>query len=430
MTANALETVYNITDTFFLGKLGSAEVSAPPIAMNILFFLMVFGIGLAGAGTTLIAQSRGRECREKMNFYLAQMFFFVGITSLLILITGFIFAGPLLSLIRTPDDIFPHALGYLKIMFLGIPFMFGFFSFQSAMQGVGNTVLPLKIQLFTVSLNILLDWLLIFGYGPVPSFGVEGAALATVLARFVAMVAGCWFLVKGKHGIQLKAGNMVPEYKSLRLFFQIGIPSSFGQALSALGFTILQGIVNSFGTPVIAAFGICNRINSLFFMPAMGLSRAVTSLVGRNLGAKEIERAREIVASGVKIVLIYIIPSMTLTFFFGGSVMRFFVEDAETIWWGKVCFRMISPSVLFFTIFIIYTGAFNGAGSTRAVMILNIIRLWVFRLPLAYLLGTLFGMGPQGLYVSMVISNIGVALLGFLWYYSGRWVDALDPDSI
>ncbi len=430
MAGNLVQTLYNLTDAFFLGKLGSAELSAPTIAFPIIFFLILFGIGLSMAGTTLIAQSHGKGSGERVDFYLGQATTVLLVTALLIALTGIVLSEPLLKLLQTPRDVFAFTRDYMLIVFAGLPFMFGFFVMQSAMQGIGRTVVPLVIQVITVGLNIALDPLFIFGIGFFPAWGVRGAAVATVIARALGSFIAFYILIQGRYGMQLKLEHMRPQLPSVRLFLRIGLPSSFGQAVSALGFTVLQGLVNSFGTAVIAAFGVGNRLIGLFNMPAMGISRATTSLVGQRLGARDPDGARDVVVLSILSIQVFIFPAMVLAFFYGSSFIRFFVDDPETMRYGAELFRVVAPSVVLFGFFHATIGAFQGAGDTKPVMYLNIARLWALRLPVAYGLAYLVGFGPGSIWWAMFVSNMVTAAIGLYYFRTDRWLTALNPDEV
>ncbi|MCF7948574.1 MAG: MATE family efflux transporter [Spirochaetia bacterium] len=430
MAGNFVQTLYNLTDAYFLGKLGTAELSAPTIAFPVIFFLILFGIGLSMAGTTLIAQSHGKGSRERVDFYLGQATTILLTTAVLIAALGIFLTSPLLMLLQTPENVFDFTRDYMLIVFSGLPFMFGFIVMQSAMQGIGRTVVPLVIQLITVALNIILDPLFIYGLGVFPAWGVQGAAVATVCARAVGSAIAFYILFQGRYGMQLRWAHMRPQAPSVRLFLKIGLPSSFGQAVSALGFTVLQGLVNYFGTAVIAAFGVGNRLIGLFNMPAMGISRATTSLVGQRLGAKDKEGARQVVVLSILVLQVFLLPAMTLAFFYGSSFIRFFVDDPETIRYGAEMFRVVAPSVVLFSFFHATIGAFQGAGDTKPVMYLNIARLWALRLPVAYILAFVIGIGPSSIWWAMFVSNMVTAAVSLYYFKQGRWLTALDPDKV
>lgn len=430
MLGNFLQMLFNIIDAYFLGKLGKEALAAPSISFTIVIFLIVFGFGLSMAGTTLISQAKGKGDQEKVDFYLGQTTTVLLVVSILISVLGIVFAPPLLRLMQVPDAAFPYTLRYLRIVLFGLPFMFMAFVLQSCLQGIGDSMTPLVLQAITVGLNVGLDPLLIFGVGPFPRMEVTGAAVGTVISRGIGSAIALAVFIRGRRGMKLTLSNMIPKKESMKLLLKIGIPTSLGQGISALGFTVLQGVVNSLGTAVIAAFGVGNRIIGLFNMPAMGISRAAGVLVGQNLGAKNRDGAMKAARLSLITILVFIVPSMTFTFFFGNHFVRFFIDDPEVIAYGVSMFRLISPAVVFFALFTVFMGAFQGGGDTKPIMVLNILRLWGFRVPLAYALSILLGIGPSGIWIAMVFSNVTTAIIGFFLFQSKRWMEKLNPDMI
>jgi putative MATE family efflux protein len=431
MGANLLQTLYNLVDTFFLGKLGKEAVSAPSIAFPLIFFLIIFGTGFATAGTTLISQSKGKGDQQRVDHYVGQTIGMLLLVSILISIVGFFSSEFLLHLIQVPEGItYDYTLSYMRIIFFGLPFMFTSFAFAAIMQGVGDSLTPLYLQIVTVVLNIILDILLIFGIWIFPELGVTGAALATAIARGISGIAGVMILLSGRRSVTLSLSSLKPTLKSWKLIGRIGLPVSLGQGLSALGFTTLQGVVNTFGPAVIAAFGVGNRIIAMFSMPGQGLGRATAVLVGQELGAKQHDKASKAVKYGLLTIFIFMTAGMSLTFFYGKFFVKFFVDDPEVIAYGASLFRILSPSVVFFALFIVLMGAFQGGGDTKPIMILNIFRLWGVRVPAAYLLAKVLNMGPEGIWWAMCISNFSAAVIMFLLYRTQRWKYRLNPDTI
>jgi putative MATE family efflux protein len=430
MAGNLLQTLYNLADAFFLGKVSKEALSAPSISFSIVFFLIVFGMGFAAAGTTLISQAKGKGDRGKQDFYLGQMTTMLMISGVATTIIGLLLTNFLLRVLQVPQEAYLYTKQYMTIIFMGLPFMYMTFILASSLQGIGDSLTPLYIQIFTVLFNVALDPLLIFGWGPIPAMEVKGAAIATVTARALASFISLYILVKGKRGIQLHFQNLKPQRKAVGLLIKIGLPNSIGQGLTALGFTTLQGIVNSFGTSVIAAFGIGNRIVGMFNMPAMGFSQATAVLVGQSLGAKKKDQAKLVVRYSLYTIFVFITLGMILTFFKGNLFVRFFINDPEVIEHGVTLFRILSPSVIFFALFTVLSGAFRGAGDTKPIMFLNVARLWGLRVPFAYLFSILLAWGPSGIWSAMFLSNIVMFIIGYIMLKSNRWLHKLDPDSI
>ena len=430
MAANLLQMLYNLVDAFFLGKISAEAVAAPSISLNLVMFLVVSGLALATAGTTLISQSKGKGDQRRIDFYLGQTTVLLTVLSVFFSLLGVVFARQILLLLQVPDSAFSATLSYLRIIMAGMPLMFLFFVAQAAMQGIGDTMTPLKIQALAVGLNIALDPMLIFGVGPFPRLEVEGAAIATVCARAIASGVALGIMIRGRRGMHLKPENLIPDWPAQRQLLGIGVPLAIGQGLASLGFLVLQGIVNSFGTAVVAAFGVGTRIISLFTMPAIGFSRATAALVGQSIGAQRLETAKTVVKQSIVTVFVFISVAMTLVFFFGSSVTRFFIDDPEVIQYGATMFRVIALSVIPFAMFMVGNGAFQGGGDTKPVMFLNVGRLWGIRVPVAAFLAFGLSMGPSGIWFAMLASNVVTAALGFVILKQGRWLHKMKPDEI
>ncbi len=430
MIGSAIETLYNLTDAFFLGRLGTAEVGAPSIAFSIVFFLTIFGAGLSGAGTTLVAQSKGKGDEGKMNHYMNQTTSLLIAASLVLATFGAIVAAPLLRLLNTPDEVYGFALVYMRIIFTGIPFTFMYFALQSSFTAIGDSATPIKVHLLAVALNVALDPVLIFGLGPVPALGVAGAALATVAAQAVGAALSIAVLLRGRSGLRLSGAAMRPSVKSWGLLLKIGLPASVGQGLSAFGFTVLQGVVNTFGTAAIAAFGVGNRLMNMFDIPTHGIASATTSLVGRAMGARDDHAAKRVVRNALLMVVLFEVPLLALSVVYGGGLVRLFVVDPEAVRLGDLMFKVVSPSLLMFGLYFALSGAFQGAGDTKVIMVLSVFRLWIIRVPLAYLLAYRTTLGPLSIWIAMFASNFLTAGIGIVYFKTGRWKRALDPDRI
>jgi putative MATE family efflux protein len=430
VASNLIETLYNLVDAFFLGKLGAAEISAPSISFSVMLFLIVFGGGIAGAGTTLIAQAKGRGDEARMNHYANQLVTFLVIISAVLMVAGLALSRPLLVLLDTPPEVLGFTLTFMRITFLGVPFMFIYYALQASFTAVGDSFTPLWVHLLAIGVNVLLDPFLIFGLGPFPALGVAGAAIATVFSQGIAAILSLAILLRGRHGLRLTREGMRPRRETAALMAEIGLPSSLGQAISSLGFTVLQGVVNGFGAPAIAAFGVGNRITGLFDIPARGIANAATALAGQALGGGDEARARRVIRVSLLACLVFMTPLLIAAFVFGGDLIRFFVNDPEAIRLGDIMFKVTTPSVLLFGLFLVITGAFQASGATRVIMVLAIVRLWVIRVPMAFALARFTSVGPLAIWYAMFVSNAGTALAGFLYYRGGRWLRALDGKSI
>jgi putative MATE family efflux protein len=447
MFSNFMQTFYNLTDAFWLGKLGekaSAAVSVAGIAFPLIFFLSSFGFGFVIAGTSLIAQYKGANNETKMKEVVGQFIILVSFFAVLFIVISFLMLDTLLALLQVPDSIFQIAKEYIMIILIGIFFMFIFLIYQSFAHGLGDTISPMKIQIISVLINVFLDPIFIFGFAFVPRMETLGAAIATLIARIIAAgFAILYFFRKSPHLIPSKK-DLLPDFVMLKKIISISIPASLSQSITSFGFLLLQGFVNTFGVVVISTFSIGNRMTSFFMMPAMGISSGLATIVGQNLGAGKIKRAEESVSAAFWLVMFIMTVGCAALFFFGAELTRFFIDDPAVIEVGRRMFKVTSLASLVFGILFVYTGVFNGSGHTKPMMVLNISRLWLFRIPLVFLLSgrlldtaflqmdwmqkvLLFLAKPlsehpyDALWWSMVISNILSSIWAYSLYKKGKW---------
>jgi putative MATE family efflux protein len=421
MISSLLQTLYNLADSFWLGKIGKSALVAPTVTMQVSFLAFAFAMGLGLGGSTLVSQYKGAGRPREMARAGGQTLLLLSVIGVGVMLIGLALARPMLQALQTPADAFDGTLVFLRWILIGVPFTFIFFVYSGVSSGLGDTLAPLRINLITVGLNAALDPVLIFGLGPFPRMGVAGAAIATCACQGFSAALGLWRLFHAEQGFRLRRGDLRWDRGMSARILKIGIPMSLGQAGTALGFTVMIGIVNAFGSAVTAAFGVGNRIINMALVPSMGLSQACGTAVGQNLGAGRPERAARSVWIGAGILTVILLPICVLTFCFGATISRAFIGDPEVVQYGRDLFRITSFSVFAFGFVMVLLGAFRGSGYTVPVMVLNITRLWGLRVPGAYLLAKAWHMGPAGIWWSMSISNIVIAIAAMIWFGTGTW---------
>ena len=295
---NLLQTGYQLTDAFWVGRLGGTAVAAVAVSFPVTFLAIALGAGLAIAGATLSAQYMGAGRQDMVNHVAAQTMLMVAITSAVMGAAGYVLAPYLLELIGVAPDVYHGALGFMRVSFIGIIFVFLYGMFQALMRGVGETKVPLIIVLGTVILNFILDPLFIFGFGWLPAQGVMGAALATLATQGLAAVLGIAIFLRGHHGIQLNWRDFRPDPQYIRRAFFLGLPGSVELSTRGLGPMLMTFLVTGFGTVNLAAYGIGSNILQFITIPAMGLSMAVSTLVSQNIGAGNVQRAAHVTLLG------------------------------------------------------------------------------------------------------------------------------------
>jgi putative MATE family efflux protein len=420
--ANILQSAYQLTDAFWVGRLGGSAVAAVSVSFPITFLLIAMGAGLAVAGSTLIAQYVGAKNEEMVNHVAAQTLLMVASVSIALGAVGYAFAPDILHLMGVAPDVFFNALGFMRITFAGLVFTFGFVMFQSVMRGVGQVTMPLYIVAGTVLLNFVLDPFFIFGYGPIPPLGVAGAALATLSTQTIAAVIGFVILLRGRYGIHLEMSDFKPDLPFIRRAFLLGFPASIEQSTRALGLTVMTFLITSFGTLTVAAYGVGSTILQFVIIPAMGLSMATSTLVGQNIGAGNVKRAADIARLSALIAFGALSAIGIVVFAFAPVFIAIFIPgDPAVIRAGSVFIRTVALTFGFMGMQLALTGVFRAAGNMVATMILALVSQWVLQFPLAYVLSKHTTMGPRGIWWAFPISNVIIALITLVWFLKGDW---------
>ena len=422
VVANVLQSGYQLTDAFWVGRLGGDAVAAVAVSFPITFLLIAMGAGLAIAGSTLVAQYMGAGDQRMVNHVAAQTLLLVALTSVLLGSVGYLLAPGVLRLMGVTPEVYAGALPFMRVSFVGLVFVFGFAMIQALLRGVGEVTSPMVIVLGTVLLNFLLDPLLIFGWGPLPAAGVAGAAAATFATQSIAAAAGLLLLATGRYGIHVRFRDFVPDFVFMKRAFTLGFPASIEQSTRALGMTVMTFLIASFGTVIVAAFGIGINVLSFVIIPAMGLSMATSALVGQNIGAGQVDRADAIARLSATVALVGLSAVGVVVFVWATPLVAFFVPTDEAVVAEAAIFlRIVAPTFGFIGLQMALTGVFRAAGLMVVAMALALISQWVLQFPLAYLLSMHTALGPRGLWWAFPISNVLVTIAAIVWFLKGDW---------
>lgn len=417
-----LQSGYQLTDAFWVGRLGGTGVAAVSVSFPITFLMIALGAGLAIAGSTLIAQNMGARNFEAVNHIAAQTLLMVALTSAVLGAIGYALAPTILHAMGVGDDVFPGALQFMRWSFIGLVFVFGFTMYQAIMRGIGEVRTPLAIVSCTVLLNFLLDPLFIFGWGPIPASGVAGAAIATFGTQSLAMIIGMWLLLSGRFHVHLHLRDFKPDVPFIRRAFALGLPASIEQSMRAIGLTAMTFLVASFGTTTIAAYGVGGNVLGFVIIPALGLSLATATLVGQNIGAGKVERAAAIARLSGAISFVVLSLVGVLVYLGAFRIAAFFVpQDRAVIQEGGAFLRVVSLSFGFMGVQLAFGGVFRAAGKMMASLVLALISQWVLQFPIAYVLSKHTSLGATGIWYAFPIANVGVAIVAFAWFLKGDW---------
>ena len=417
--SNLLSTLYELIDAFFVGKTGVNNLAAVTLAGIVLFFLATFGAGLSVGTVALISRSFGEKKFQQANFVAYQSILLGFIVAVILGFTGFIFSNKILQLLSAPANILTNGTIYLKILFLGIPGMFFLFIGNAIFQAAGDTKTPLFVNIFATLLNILGDWVLIFGHWGFPAMGVKGAALATISSRFLGSLILLLLLLDKKKIIHLRISTLKPNFNILGTIIRIGFPASIQMFIRSSSALVLMKIVALFGSFTIAAYGIGGRIFSLFILPGFGFAGAASTLVGQNLGAKRPEEAERSVYISTFYFEIVIFILSAITFFFSPKIVSIFNNNKDVVLLGGTYLKFISIGALFLPIGVVFSRGMQGAGDAITPMVITAIVLYGIQIPLAYVLSHFFA--QNGIWSVNAIGSFMQSILIYIIFKQGKW---------
>lgn len=385
LVGNLLQQFYNITDSIIVGQfLGKEALAAVSASFFIYYFIISLVIGVGSGTTVVISQLFGAKQYQKVQLAFSSFFIFMLVGGIILSIAGIIFAEPVFRLTNTPEEVIPQAVAYFRI-YIGGTFLFVTFnSIISILRGVGESVRPMLFILITTVLNIAFDLLFILVF----KWGIEGAARATVVSQGIGMCIALAYVNNTHPLLSIKKQDMLFDWKLFKESLKIGLPTSVQQCAIALGLIALLGIVNSFGTNTLTAYGAAGKIDTIITQAILTLSGALAAFCGQNIGAGRLDRVKK----GVQFTMYTNIALGLLTFaavyLFGNEMMRIFTKDIDVVAIGKEYLLIIGGFFIVHGALNVYNGALRGAGDTLFPMITSLVCLWLIRIPLAYYLSS------------------------------------------
>ena len=416
LVGNLLQQFYNITDSIIVGQfLGKEALAAVSASFFIYYFIISLVIGVGSGTTVVISQLFGAKQYQKVQLAFSSFFIFMLVGGIILSIAGIIFAEPVFRLTNTPEEVIPQAVAYFRI-YIGGTFLFVTFnSIISILRGVGESVRPMLFILITTVLNIAFDLLFILVF----KWGIEGAARATVVSQGIGMCIALAYVNNTHPLLSIKKQDMLFDWKLFKESLKIGLPTSVQQCAIALGLIALLGIVNSFGTNTLTAYGAAGKIDTIITQAILTLSGALAAFCGQNIGAGRLDRVKK----GVQFTMYTNIALGLLTFaavyLFGNEMMRIFTKDIDVVAIGKEYLLIIGSFFIVHGALNVYNGALRGAGDTLFPMITSLVCLWLIRIPLAYYLSS--WLGRNGIWWAIGISITIGLIVTFVYYKMGFW---------
>jgi putative MATE family efflux protein len=416
LMGNVFQQLFSVVDSVVVGKfVGKEALAAVGASFPVIFIMVSMIIGIVMGTTVVISQYFGAKDLVKVKRAIDTMYIYSTVAGIIATIIGLAISEPLLRLLGLPEEIMPQALQYLRIYLSGIIIFFGFNGTSAALRGLGDSKTPFYFLIIATVANIILVLLFVAVF----KWGVAGAAYATLLANAIAFGLAIYWLNTTHKLIRISVNGLHFDRMIFRQSISIGLPTGIQQTLVATGALVLMGIVNKFGTDVIAGYSVASRLDSIAMVPAMSFSQALSTFVGQNIGANKPERIRAGLISTVKMSGSVTIATSVFIILTGHILMNLFTNDTEVIRLGDQYLTIVSSFYILFTLMFIYTGVMRGAGDTLVPMIFSILSLWIIRIPMAWFLSG--KIGAQGIWWSIPAGWIIGLTLAFLYYKSGRW---------
>lgn len=415
------ESVFAIADIFFVSQLGKDAVATVGITETITTIVYAIGFGLSMATTALVARRVGEKKFEKAAKVSAQAIVTGAIASVFIAIVGIFFSKDLLQLMGANSTIVNEMSGYATIILGSNMIIMLLFINNAIFRSAGDAALSMRVLIIANCLNIILDPLLIFGLGPIPAMGVEGAAIATSIGRGLAVIYQFVLLFKGSGKIHIKIEHFSLRWKTIKKLINLSL-GGIGQNIIATSSWIgLMRIMAEFGSAAIAGYTIAIRILIFILLPSWGLSNAAATLVGQNLGANQPERAEKSVWAAGRINVAFLGLIGIIFFLFPAYFIELFTDDQGIVVNGIQALKIISCGFIFYGMGMVLLNSINGAGDTQTPTLLNLISFWIVEIPVAYLLAIHFAWNQNGVFYAIIIAEAILTLIALYWFKTGKW---------
>ncbi|OQX75261.1 MAG: MATE family efflux transporter [Bacteroidetes bacterium 4484_276] len=416
-----MESIFAVVDIYFVSRLGADAIATVGITESLITLIYAVAIGLSMATAALVARRIGEKKHETAANAAFQGIFAGFLISLIIAVPGAIFAPDLLLLMGLSTEVAEGLSSYTAIMIGGNMVIMLLFIINAVFRSAGDAAISMRVLWLANSINLVLDPILIFGWGPFPELGIAGAAIATNIGRGIAVAYQLHLLFRGNGRVKLIGDKIKVDLTVMTKLIRISL-GGIGQNIIAMSSWIaMVRIVSVFGSEVVAGYTIAVRIIIFSLLPSWGIGNAAATLVGQNLGAKKPDRAEKSVWMTGRVNLILLGSIGAIFVLIPEFFVRLFIADPAVLIPGAQCLRIISIGFLAYGFGMVLIQSFNGAGDTRTPTWINFICFWVIEIPLAYWLAISVGIGEQGVFYAIVIAETILTVLAFIVFKKGRW---------
>lgn len=416
-----MESTFALADIIFVSRISVNAVATVGLTESVITLLYAVAIGLSMAATAVVSRRIGEKDKPGAAKAAVQAIFLGATVAIIIGIFGIIYPKEILGLMGAEEGLIAEGYGYTRILIGGNITIMMLFLINAVFRGAGDASVAMWTLVLSNGLNIILDPIFIFGLGPIPAYGVEGAAIATTIGRGVAVIGQFMILFFGWGRIKIGIKDFVINLAVMWNLMKVSL-GGIGQFLiGTSSWVFLMRLMSEFGSDVLAGYTISIRVMMFTLMPAWGMSNAAATLVGQNLGAKQPERAEISVWKTGKYNAIFMAVISVIYLIFAKDIIGLFSDVEDVVNYGGLSLQVIAAGYIFYAYGMVITQSFNGAGDTRTPTVINFFCFWVFQLPFAYLAAFTFDWGPSGVFVAITLAEVLIAGVSIWLFRKGKW---------
>lgn len=421
MLETGILNVVQILDTYWIGQLGSAALAAVTISITIRWVLNSLANGLGIGGLAVVARRIGERDRISADHAATQTLLLGIIISAILTFSGLALARPLLILLGADAEVLPLGLAYLRVSLAGIFTIILVFALNSILRGAGEARKSMAVLFLSTATIVMIEPMLIFGFGPIPALGVVGSAWANVLGFGAGVILQLAILFGGRARVGMGLSLLRPDFPLMGRIISIALPSTIQMTLRSSSRLVVLGLVGLYGTFATAGYGVANRLLLVALIPIFGMGNAAATLVGQNLGAGKPDRAGRSAWWVSAYAAVYMIIAATILFTLARPLISLFDSNPQVVKFGSECLRVVSFSLIASAVGVSLARGFDGAGNTIPAMAINLFTLWGMEIPFAFGLSRWLALGTLGVWWGRTIANVANGIFFLIWFRRGRW---------
>ena len=416
-----MESIFALVDIAYVSRVSVNAVATIGLTESVITLIYALAIGLSMAATAIVARRVGEKNLQGARESAVQVII-LGITVAIITgIFGAMYSKEILSLMGGSSELIREGHGYTQLMIGGNITILLLFLINAIFRGAGDASVAMWILVLSNGLNIILDPIFIFGWGPIPEYGVMGAAIATNIGRGTAVLFQLIILFFGWSKIKIGISDIVIRLKVMTNIIKVSAGGIAQFLIGTSSWIFLMRIMSEFGSEVLAGYTIAIRVIMFSLMPSWGMSNAAATLVGQNLGANKPDRAEESVWKTGKYNAIFMFSISLIYLFFAEDIILSFNSTPQVVEYGTLCLQIIAAGYVFYAYGMVLTQAFNGAGDTNTPTKINFLIFWVLQLPFAYIMAITFKFGAVGVFLAISIAEVLLTIVSYILFKKGKW---------